>query len=48
MASGVEFLSTVEAARVLGVTGQYVRSVCDVRALTRIARRLVDLDSLDG
>lgn len=47
MASGVEFLSTVEAARVLGVTVQHVRRLADSGDLSRIARGLIDRDSLD-
>jgi excisionase family DNA binding protein len=47
MALGREFVSTEEAARVLGVTVQHVRRLADSGELTRIARGLIDRSSLD-
>lgn len=41
------FLSTPDAARALGVTVQHVRRLADSGELTRVARGLIDRDSLD-
>lgn len=45
--ANVESVSTVEAARVLGVMVQHVRRLVDSGNLIRIARGLIDRDSLD-
>lgn len=42
-----DLVSTEEAARVLGVTVRHVRRLVEARALTRIARGLIDRASLD-
>jgi len=42
-----EFVSTEEAARILGVTVQHVRRLADSGELTRLARGLIDGSSLD-
>ena len=47
MSSSGEFVSTEEAARVLGVTVQQVRRIVDSGELIRIARGLIDRASLD-
>lgn len=47
MASDQAFVSTVEAARALGVTVQHVRRLADSGELTRVARGLIDRDSLE-
>lgn len=47
MASSGEFVSTEEAARILGVTVQHVRKLADAGDLIRIARGVVDRASLD-
>lgn len=47
MTSGEAFVSTTEAAHALGVTVQHVRRLADSGDLTRVARGLVDRDSLE-
>lgn len=47
MASSAEFISTEEAARILGVTVQHVRKLADAGDLIRIARGIIDRSSLD-
>ena len=47
MALVVEFVTTVEAARLLGVTVQQVRRLAASGELSRIARGLIDRGSLD-
>lgn len=47
MALGESLVSTVEAARVLGVSVQHVRRLTDAGELTRLARGVIDRDSLE-
>lgn len=47
MATDGAFLSTPDAARALGVTVQHVRRLADSGELTRVARGLIDRDSLE-
>jgi excisionase family DNA binding protein len=47
MASSEGFVSTTEAARTLGVTVQHVRRLADSGELTRVARGLINRDSLE-
>lgn len=48
MAAGGSFVSTPDAARALGVTVQHVRRLADSGDLVRVARGLIDRDSLES
>lgn len=48
MAVGASFVSTQDAARALGVTVQHVRRLADSGDLVRVARGLIDRDSLES
>lgn len=48
MAVGTFFVSTPDAARALGVTVQHVRRLADSGELIRVARGLIDRDSLES
>ena len=47
MTTGVEFISTLEAARALGVSVQQVRRLAAAGELTRVAHGVINRDSLD-
>jgi hypothetical protein len=47
MASGSEFLSIEEAARTLGVSVRHAQRLADAGAIAKVARGLVDHDSVD-
>lgn len=47
MASGTEFLSIEEAARTLGVSVRHAQRLADAGAIAKVARGLVDHDSVD-
>lgn len=48
MAVGASFVSTQDAARALGVTVQHLRRLADSGDLVRVARGLIDRDSLES
>jgi hypothetical protein len=48
MAVGASFVSTQDASRALGVTVQHVRRLADSGDLVRVARGLIDRDSLES
>ncbi|MGG5259204.1 helix-turn-helix domain-containing protein [Phycicoccus avicenniae] len=48
MTVGASFVSTQDAARALGVTVQHVRRLADSGDLVRVARGLIDRDSLES